>query len=113
MSLLSLICLSSLIQLIWFKTEAFIEYAKLLKLTSYFGLDEFLKIKETDPFFDYHTFLLEYKNSFLVRLITCPICVSTWIGLISGLITLNASYFPIVGVLGLMLYLTVSKLLKQ
>lgn len=68
---------------VWFDTDAFPEWAGLLRL-------KFLKYKEfalhkqgVVPMFASHTYpeFLSYKyggSSFLIRLITCPICFTVW-----------------------------------
>jgi hypothetical protein len=71
---------------IWFDTDAIVEWASLLRL-------KFLKYKE---FFDnkkspvpmaasmLYTEFLVYKygpESFLIRLITCPICFTVWVNI--------------------------------
>ena len=72
------------ILLIWFKTNAFAEYMNL------FGLSKFLKVSEYNDLIkngyegNFSDFLHDYYNSkFLVRLLSCPICLSFWFGIFS------------------------------
>ena len=107
MSILAAVCFLTLYLLVWFKTDAFVEYASLTKLSKYFKIEEYLGLKLGISYLEY---LLEYYNCFFVRLITCPICLSIWLGFflipVVGILA-----YPIVTVFGLSLYLLVSKLL--
>lgn len=104
---ISLICLQSLILLIWFRTEAFVEYFKHSWFAKLFKINEY---EEVNPDTSYIDFLREYYNCFFVRLITCPICLSVWLG---GFLALFANIlsYPVITVFGLFFYLLISKLL--
>lgn len=74
--------LIALILLFWYKTDFVLVYGKL------FGLNNFLKItdyeisKKTNLDLKYYVFLaMRYKN-FFVKLITCQICLSTWLSIV-------------------------------
>ena len=74
---------------IWFKTEAFVEYLELFRLDSLFGVKKFRKqqVEGGDYGLDYPNFLLINYNSFFIRLITCPFCLTVWASLvISGFV---------------------------
>jgi hypothetical protein len=76
---------------IWFDTDAFVEWAGLLRL-------KFAKTKEFQankmssiPLVAAQTYidflLYNYgRDSFLIRLITCPVCFSVWCNIILGLV---------------------------
>jgi hypothetical protein len=72
---------------LWFRTEAFVEYCNLLKI----------KIPQNRTELTYPQFLyVTYKNertirSFLIKLITCPMCLSLWLSVLLGT--------PIIGLL--------------
>ena len=83
MEFLSFVALYVLILVVWFKTEAFVEYAKLLGM-SWGWIKEYDFVRQADPKITYHKFLREYHDSFLVRLVTCPVCASIWLGLVFG-----------------------------
>lgn len=67
---------------IWCDTEAFVEYCSLLGL-NLFHSEEFLERKKKMPSLDYISFLQFEKSSFMVRLVTCPICLSAWLNILS------------------------------
>lgn len=78
------ICTLSLILLIWFRTEAWVEYTRLFHLnflSFYKGYDA---KKYQDVTLTYHLYLRQFHNCFFVRLITCPICVAVWLSLIAA-----------------------------
>jgi hypothetical protein len=76
----------ALVLIIWFHTEAFLEYAGLIGGSRFFHIDDFrkeqAKIEYPAPHMDFIQYLLNYRDSFFVRLITCPICLSFWLTVI-------------------------------
>lgn len=98
------------ILVLWFNTDAFIEYVKLFKLP-FFKVNQYMLYKEEkDCSVDYHTYLLLKHNNFFVRLITCPICLTFWLTLLicgfSGVAILN---FPFIFICSLILYYVFNK----
>jgi len=73
------IFISILLLIVWFKTDAFLEYVKLFRLSKLFKVDKFEKEKLQDFELNYHLYLRKYHNNFFTRLITCPICLSVWL----------------------------------
>ena len=105
-----LICIIALILLIWFRTDAWLEYCRLLKCDAISFYKDFDAKKKEDVSLTYLLYLRMYHDCFFVRLITCPICFGVWLGLICGL--LGTLYFiPIYIVGGLLLFTTIDKLL--
>jgi hypothetical protein len=103
--------LVALLLLVWFETDAFNEYCKLFKLTNFFYLDEFNATLKEGSTLSYPDFLREFYNSFFTRLISCPICLSVWLG---GLCSLFVGLFSIgvITLLGLIIYKLVAKLIS-
>jgi len=100
------IFINAFISLIWFKTEAILEYSKYIPF-----LNKVLKIKEFEDFkisnsevLDYQTFLLIEYNSFFIRLITCPICLTTWLSILTVPMLDNAFNFFIIFIMSLFVY---------
>lgn len=100
------IFINAFISLIWFKTEAILEYSKYIPF-----LNKILKIKEFEDFkfsnseyIDYQTFLLINYNCFFIRLITCPICFNTWLNIFSLFLLDNMCNFFINFILSLTIY---------
>lgn len=77
--MLYMIFVITLILLVWFKTEAFVEYSKLFHLGGVFKIKEWEIFKNTmDASTSYHTYLRFKYPNWLIKLITCPICVCMW-----------------------------------
>lgn len=99
------------ILIIWFSTDAFLEYTRLLRLP-FFKVKEYTIAKERDCTLSYHTFLLLNYNNFFTRLITCPICTSAWLSLITGIFAdMRFIDYPILFICSLYLYELYNKLI--
>lgn len=105
------ICFVALVLLVWFKSDAVIEYYDALKLRGCIPIENYLVALNHGLDISFIEFLREHYNSFQVRLITCPLCLSTWTGLFFSLVSWSLPMWPVYTVLGLLLYLIVCKLL--
>jgi hypothetical protein len=96
---------------IWLKTEAFVEYARL------FGLSKLLEINQFDNRatheLNYPAFLLVNHNNFLTRLISCPICLGVWLNILVSLFFRDFSFFFIKTMVSILLYFIVSMSIKK
>ena len=100
--------------IVWFQTDAFVEYCKV------FGLKKFL-FGYDNPELTFPQYLYSKRNVFCknrfslfyIKLITCPICLSFWLCLISGTIIHNFLAIPLLYVTSLFVYLIFSKLLNH
>ena len=113
----------ALILLIWFKSDAIIEWSWVLGLSKLICLDEFNKKKlesviQGNPY-SYPQFIKDKNDyNFLSKLIGCPICLSVWLSIIMcclvSILTLSFFflYIPFVCIISLLLYGSVSSLLK-
>lgn len=87
--LILFLCLSPIILahflIMWFETEFLIEYAKLFRLQKVFNVFKlFIEQEQAGSPLNFKEFLISNYSSFFARLITCPICLVTWL---SGIIT--------------------------
>ena len=74
-------------------------------------MDEYLKLHDEGYGGSYIDFLIEYYNdTFLVRLFSCPVCLSFWLGLAAA-VYLNQILGFVVAPLTLFFYLIFNKLL--
>ncbi len=66
---------------VWFETEAFEEYMMTFGLgRTMLDMRKYKEEKSKVPSLDYHTYLLmNYSHSFFIKLITCPVCLITWV----------------------------------
>jgi len=93
------ICFLTLIMIVWFKTDAFVEYFSYLK-----SVKEYKNKKMEDFELTFHTFLLKNHNGFIIRLITCPICLAIWLNIPILWIYLNIGTYAICTLITLILY---------
>ena len=108
-NMIEIICLIATILLIWFRTDAWLEYCRLFKFKPSFYKDFDEKYKE-DVSLTYIHYLRLHHNCFFVRLITCPICFSVWLAIIISLFT-SITFIPIYIIGGLILYTAIDRLL--
>ena len=79
---------------IWLDTDAFIEYAELFHL-SFFKYKEFRQkqlLNRLGTPLSYVDFISMEYNSFFVRLITCPICLTVWLTLLFSSLNKFSNY---------------------
>lgn len=106
--ILFLSCLTALILLIWFKTDALVEYCELFGIKNQEYKDK--KLTETFPL-SYPCYLRMKYNNFFINLISCPICLGVWLSAIQCLVVFQFLIFPVVCVCSLIIYGVVIKLL--
>lgn len=101
--------LISYVLVIWFKTNAFVEYISLFRLSKFFYVEDYNSLVANGYDGSYVEFLKEYYHDyFLVRLATCPICAGFWLSLPFLLISpQNILIMP----LGLFFYTLFNKLI--
>lgn len=97
--------------LVWLRTNAFVEYMTLLKLGRFFRIDEYNDIQKNGYGGLYMEFLYSYYHDrFLVRLFSCPVCLSFWAGI--SLVVFLGTIDAMVGApLILFFYLLLNKML--
>tara|TARA_B100000959_G_C14928811_1_gene602686 strand:- start:846 stop:1196 length:351 start_codon:yes stop_codon:yes gene_type:complete len=104
----------SLVLLIWFLSEAFIEYATAIGGEKFFKISDYKEKQKERATLDYHSYLLESHSSFFIRLITCPLCFSFWVSLTTTLLATDSMLiFPMVNLSGLVGYKLISNLLES
>lgn len=102
-----------LILLIWFRTEAWVEYTRLFHLDFLSFYKEYDAMKYQDVSLNYHLYLRREHNCFFIRMITCPICLAVWLGILAIVIQaavafLGAMFFHVGVVLFLAMLLSVA-----
>ena len=78
---------------LWFKTNAFVEYASLLVVHNLWKLADYEEITRDDKSLSYPEFLAQYHSNFFVRLITCPNCLSVWLSSLINLVVFVILHF--------------------
>jgi len=102
-----------LILLTWFQSEAFVEYAELASGGKFFHTIDYKEKQKSKATLTYQGYLLQNHSSFFIRLITCPLCLSFWLTLITTLaVTGSLWFFPLCNILSLIVYFLMLKLLE-
>jgi len=60
------------------ETDALYEYLSLFRLTKRAVDTEYLDFRERAPALNFLKFLLIRRDTFILRLVNCPICLSIW-----------------------------------
>lgn len=97
---------------LWFKTNFFYEYIKLLKLNKlniFQSYEEFIK----NTYIYFPTFL-GFKSNFFARLFSCPMCLNFWVVLFNLLIfKISLYYLGFIYVISLVKYMLLSIILSK
>jgi hypothetical protein len=117
-SIISCICFISTLMLVWFKSDAFIEYASLFGLKKLVKVQEYKDAKLENIYLTYPLFLKLKYDKFIFRLIGCKLCFSIWC---SGFVSLWIShsilnfigYTSVLCILSLFIFGYISKLLDE
>jgi len=74
--------------MLWFTTTAFLEYTKLLHLDVLLKVEEyeFMLVHATNQTWTYQDYLKENHDCFFIRLITCPICLLSWLSILTAIL---------------------------
>ncbi len=108
----------SLLLLFWHKTNFFTTYGKIFGLKKILKIDLYEEKKLLNLDLTYPQFLGITYNGFFIRLLSCIVCISTWLIIVSSFILylifsdiIIFFLIPINTLLGLFIYLKIKKLL--
>lgn len=112
---LNLVALVVTIMIIWFKTNAFIEYCELLGLK--FLLFGYNIKNDTVSFPQHlyiksHTFVKSKVIYFLIALITCPLCFSFWLCIGAATLYGTILFTPLFYICSLVGYFLITRLFE-
>lgn len=99
------ICSVICILIIWFQTEAIVEYGKLLMPKLFSGYNNM-------TYSSYPEYLQAEHNNFFTRLISCPFCLGFWVALFMSLF-IGAIYLPVLYCGGIGGYFSIVILAKR
>jgi len=87
-----------IILLVWFKSDAFVEYASLFGCKKLFWIKNYEEGARKGLYLDYPSYLLIHHNCFLTRLLSCPLCLSVWLCIGASCVTNfdNFTYYFII-----------------
>ena len=105
--ILNSICFGAAFLVVWFHTEAFIEYGKLFRLSKLMKIDKFEQALNDDFTLEYLSWLKSTYPNFLTKLISCPWCIGFWFTLVISLFFYTIYIFPVIYVFTLVIYLII------
>src|ERR1035437_231389 len=97
---LSLSCFISTVMLVWFKSDAFVEWASLLGFSSQVKEWEYKNQRFEDVTLNYPRFLKMQSEKFIFRLIGCPLCLCVWLSALTSLLPALLLWFILTSTLG-------------
>jgi hypothetical protein len=90
---------------IWFNTDAFIQYSKIMGLSKIFKIIDWEDYRlENGPKITYLEFIFLKNKNFFTKLITCKPCLNFWLTLIICLIFNSLELFPVIYMLSYIIY---------
>lgn len=88
-----------LVLIIWFKTDAFVEYFCFLPIVK-----KYFKARELNLASSFSNFLaVNYNNHFIIRLISCVYCLNFWISILTSFFV-GYKFFALIYFLSLINY---------
>lgn len=112
--LITLTCLIIFNLIIWFKTDAFIEYGRLFGLSKRFKFKEFQDKKLVEPYLlTYPQFLRITYSNFFTRMVSCPLCLSVWMAIMFCILGNCISLLPLICVGSWLGYYTLNFLIDH
>lgn len=108
MNFVNTICFSTVTLILWFNTEAFIEYSKLFKLTKIFKIDQFEEAYKNDFTLEYLPWLKSTYPCFFTKLISCPWCIGFWINILSSIFFNTIDTVCVQYLISMVLYFTIT-----
>jgi hypothetical protein len=94
---------------IWFNTDAFIQYGKLLKLDKLTKIDLWESYRLTNPKITYLEYISIKHRGFFTKLITCRVCLNFWITLIICLLFDSLIELPVIYMLSYITHKLIEK----
>jgi len=103
----------ALILIIWFETDAFVEYLSFLRVgRAFFKLDRYAELKKKVGV-SYPDFLSMNYDNFVLNLITCPICLAIWLNIFLIFSHKSLSLFVVSTYISLSLYFIFKILMRK
>lgn len=81
---------------VWFETDAFVEYSRLLRLSRIFRIDDWTEYRAVNPKIGYLEYLSVKHPGFFSKLISCRPCLLFWISVACSAIFTSVLFFPFV-----------------
>ena len=101
---------------VWFDTDAFVDYARLLSLDNKLMIKDWDEWRISRPRTGYLEFLVARNPTFLVRLVSCRHCLCFWLSLFMSIIVGCLVWLPLIyltSLLGYKIYIWLVWILKK
>ena len=89
---------------IWFNTDAFIQYSKIIGLSRLFKINDWEDYRLESPRITYLEYLTLKNRGFFTKLISCKPCLTFWITITICLIFNSLVLFPVIYMLSYIIY---------
>jgi hypothetical protein len=94
---------------IWFNTDAFIQYSKIIGLSRLFKINDWESYRTTNPKINYLEYLSIRHRNFFTKLISCKPCFNFWITLITCICFNSLMLYPVIYMLSYIIYKLIEK----
>jgi hypothetical protein len=94
---------------IWFKTDFFISYGRLLGLKNLLKIEKWEEYRILNPKISYLEYLSIKHRNFFTKLISCVVCILFWIVLTVCLLTHNLYYLPVIYIISYLIFKIIDK----
>tara|TARA_Y100001938_G_scaffold119261_1_gene165137 strand:- start:7130 stop:7486 length:357 start_codon:yes stop_codon:yes gene_type:complete len=99
---------------IWFNTNAIVEYFVFFNIGHWIDAHRYNKYIMEKNYVSFPTYLvIKFPDSFIMRLLSCPICTCTWLNIFLFLIDLNITKFIYCYAASLFLFYLLQSLIKK
>lgn len=108
-----------IVLLFWYKTNFVWVYGKIIGLSKILAIDKFEEKKTYNPDLTYQVFIATTYRGFVPRLLSCTVCLATWLSiLVSGIETILTSDWSIAmlmipgnAIFGIIYFFTIKKIM--
>ena len=94
---------------IWFNTDAFIQYSKIMGLSKLFKIIDWEDYRITNPKIKYLEYLSIRHRNFFTKLISCKPCFNFWITLVVCIFFNSLVIYPIIYMMSYIIYKIIEK----
>jgi len=117
-TIIVLSCIISTFMLVWFKSDAFVEWMKLFGLGKLIKSDEYFDAKLDNFTITYPLFLKLKYNKFIFKLVGCNLCLCVWLSMILALFVASSilsfiGYSSVLCILSLFIFGNITKLINE
>lgn len=98
-----------LLMFMWFNTDFFISYSKLLKLQNRFKISNWELYRQTNPKLKYLEYLRLKHPSFITKLISCKPCLNFWVCFFICILFGSLFLFPFYYLVSYIIYNIINK----